>query len=51
MGITRPELSGGEGIDHIVEVGGTETLPQSLRAISLGGTISMSFAAVPILIH
>ena len=35
------EFSGGEGIDHIVEVGGPETLPQSLRAIRPGGTISM----------
>ena len=36
------EFSGGEGIAHIVEVGGPETLPQSLRAIRPGGTISMS---------
>ena len=35
------EFSGGEGIDHIVEVGGPESLPQSLRAIRPGGTISM----------
>ena len=35
------EFSGGEGIDHIVEVGGPETLSQSLRAIRPGGTISM----------
>ena len=35
------EFSGGEGIDHIVEVGGPKTLPQSLRAIRPGGTISM----------
>jgi NADPH:quinone reductase-like Zn-dependent oxidoreductase len=31
----------GEGIDHIVEVGGQGTLPQSLRAIRAGGTISL----------
>ncbi len=35
------DFSGGEGVDHIVEVGGPETLPQSLRAIRPGGTISM----------
>jgi NADPH:quinone reductase-like Zn-dependent oxidoreductase len=35
------ELAGGEGVDHIVEVGGQQTLPQSLRAIRPGGTISM----------
>ncbi len=35
------DLAGGEGVDHIIEVGGTDTLPQSLRAIRPGGTISM----------
>jgi NADPH:quinone reductase-like Zn-dependent oxidoreductase len=35
------EMAGGEGVDHIVEVGGQGTLPQSLRAIRPGGTISM----------
>jgi NADPH:quinone reductase-like Zn-dependent oxidoreductase len=35
------EMAGGEGVDHIVEVGGQGTLPQSLRAIRSGGTISM----------
>lgn len=35
------EIAGGEGVDHIVEVGGQDTLPQSLRAIRPGGTISM----------
>ena len=29
------------GVDHIVEVGGQGTLPESLRAIRPGGTISM----------
>lgn len=29
------------GADHIVEVGGTDTLPRSLRAVALGGTISV----------
>ena len=35
------DLAGGDGVDHIIEVGGTDTLPQSLRAIRPGGTISM----------
>lgn len=35
------EIAGGDGIDHIVEVGGQGTLPQSLRAIRTGGTISL----------
>ncbi|MEI8307811.1 MAG: NAD(P)-dependent alcohol dehydrogenase [Chloroflexales bacterium] len=35
------EITGGDGVDHIVEVGGQETLPQSLRAIRPGGTISL----------
>ena len=35
------ERAGGEGIDHIIEVGGEKTLPQSLRAVRVGGTISM----------
>ena len=35
------EISGGRGFDHIVELGGEKTLPQSLRCIRPGGTISM----------
>jgi len=35
------DLAGGDGIDHIVEVGGEKTLSQSLRAIRPGGTISV----------
>lgn len=34
------EIAGG-GVDHVVEVGGQQTLSQSLRAIRAGGTISM----------
>lgn len=34
------ELAGG-GLDHVVEVGGQGTLPQSLRAVRAGGTISL----------
>ncbi len=35
------KLSGGKGVDHIIEVGGEKTLPQSLRVTRPGGTISM----------
>lgn len=35
------EITGGAGYDHIVELGGETTLPQSLRAIRPGGTLSM----------
>jgi NADPH:quinone reductase-like Zn-dependent oxidoreductase len=34
------KLTGG-GVDHVVEVGGAGTLPQSLRAVRTGGTISL----------
>ena len=29
------------GADHVVEVGGTDTFPRSLRAVAMGGTISV----------
>jgi NADPH:quinone reductase-like Zn-dependent oxidoreductase len=32
---------GGEGFDHVIDVGGEQTLPQSLRAVRAGGTISL----------
>ncbi|MBV9122443.1 MAG: NAD(P)-dependent alcohol dehydrogenase [Planctomycetes bacterium] len=35
------ELTEGVGVDHVVEVGGAGTLPQSLRAVRLGGQISL----------
>ncbi|MEO7652581.1 MAG: NAD(P)-dependent alcohol dehydrogenase, partial [Bryobacteraceae bacterium] len=35
------ELTGGVGVDHIVEVGGAGTLGKSMRAIRPGGTISI----------
>jgi len=35
------ELTGGVGVDHVVEVGGAGTLGQSLRAVRMGGTISL----------
>ncbi|HEY7154206.1 MAG TPA: NAD(P)-dependent alcohol dehydrogenase [Gemmataceae bacterium] len=35
------ELTGGRGVDHVVEVGGAGTLGQSLRAVRMGGRISL----------
>lgn len=35
------ETAGGEGVDHVVEVGGQLTMAQSLRAVRPGGTISV----------
>ena len=35
------ELTGGTGVDHVVEVGGAGTLQQSLSAIRVGGQISL----------
>jgi NADPH:quinone reductase-like Zn-dependent oxidoreductase len=40
-GHTARALTGGAGLDHIVELGGAGTLMQSIRAIRPGGTISM----------
>ena len=34
-------LCNGDGVDHVVEVGGAGTLDQSIRAIKPGGTISL----------
>ena len=35
------DLTGGAGVDHVVEVGGAGTFTQSLKAVRLGGTISL----------
>ncbi|MFN0303391.1 MAG: zinc-dependent alcohol dehydrogenase family protein, partial [Burkholderiales bacterium] len=35
------DITGGAGFDHILELGGETTLPQSLRCVRPGGTISM----------
>jgi NADPH:quinone reductase-like Zn-dependent oxidoreductase len=35
------ELTAGRGVDHVVEVGGPATLPQSLQAVAIGGRIHM----------
>jgi len=34
------QLTGGVGVDHVVEVGGASTFPESLQAVRVGGTIS-----------
>ena len=35
------ELTAGQGVDHVVEVGGAGTFNQSLKSVRLGGTISL----------
>jgi NADPH:quinone reductase-like Zn-dependent oxidoreductase len=35
------EITGGQGYDHILELGGEKTLQQSLRCVRPGGTLSM----------
>jgi NADPH:quinone reductase-like Zn-dependent oxidoreductase len=35
------ELTNGEGVDHVVEVGGAGTLEQSFQATRVGGTVSL----------
>lgn len=35
------ELNGGAGLDHIVEVGGAGTIERSLKAVRIGGMISV----------
>ena len=35
------KLTNGEGVDHVIEVGGSGTMPHSLRAVRMEGTISV----------
>ena len=35
------DLTGGRGVDHVIEVGGPGTLPQSIEACRIGGHISL----------
>ncbi|WP_210526665.1 zinc-dependent alcohol dehydrogenase family protein [Rubellimicrobium arenae] len=35
------ELTGGQGADHVIEVGGPGTLPQSIEACRIGGHIAL----------
>ena len=38
-GLQVRELTNGRGVDHVVEVGGPGTLPQSIEAVRIGGRI------------
>ena len=38
---TVRQLTAGEGVDHVVEVGGAGTLSRSLRAVKTGGSVSL----------
>ncbi|HYG65056.1 MAG TPA: NAD(P)-dependent alcohol dehydrogenase, partial [Thermoanaerobaculia bacterium] len=40
-GARAKELTGGEGVDLVVEVGGAGTLQQSLRAVRIGGRVAL----------
>ncbi len=40
-GDTVRKLTGGAGVDHVVELGGPGTVPQSLRAAKIGGHIHL----------
>lgn len=41
LGAKVRDLTGGEGVDHVVEVGGAGTLNQSIIATKAGGYIAM----------
>lgn len=50
------ELTDGQGVDHVVEVGGAGTLGESLRAVRMGGNVALigilasgQFNPIPIL--
>ncbi len=35
------EVTGGAGVDHVVEIGGAGTLPKSINAVKTGGVVSL----------
>jgi NADPH:quinone reductase-like Zn-dependent oxidoreductase len=35
------ELTGGQGVDHVVEIGGAGTLPKSINAVKAGGSVHL----------
>ena len=41
MGKAVRELTGGQGVDHVIEIGGAETLVQSIEAVRPGGCIAV----------
>ncbi|MEX1220532.1 MAG: NAD(P)-dependent alcohol dehydrogenase [Idiomarina sp.] len=40
-GKTVRKLTNGRGVDHVIEVGGPGTLPQSINAVAIGGHIAL----------
>ena len=40
-GVEGKKIAGGDGVDLVMELGGTQTLKQSLSAVRPGGTLSM----------
>ena len=40
-GETARKLTGGRGVDHVVEIGGSGTMPQSIAACRIGGHIAL----------
>jgi alcohol dehydrogenase len=40
-GKTIQKMTRGRGVDHVVEIGGTDTFRQSMRAVTVGGMISV----------
>jgi NADPH:quinone reductase-like Zn-dependent oxidoreductase len=40
-GLAAKKWAGGDGVDNVVELGGTETMKQSLIAVRPGGTLSL----------
>lgn len=40
-GAAAAALTGGRGVDHVVEIGGPGTLPQSIDAVRIGGHIAL----------
>ncbi len=40
-GVRVRDWTGGRGVDHVIEVGGPGTLPQSIAAVRVGGCISL----------
>ncbi len=35
------KLTDGQGVDHVIEVGGSDTLPRSLRAVRMSGAVTV----------
>lgn len=40
-GAVALDLTNGRGVDHVVEIGGPGTLPQSIKAVAVGGHIAL----------